>query len=71
MMFYHFSGEEGEDEVKDLSGQVFDPTSDTSMGEITCPPQFSSIAEEEVTFFFILSMGYLSVYRYYFGANQQ
>lgn len=41
-------GEEGEDEVKDLSGQVFDPTTDTTVGEITCPSQYASIAEEEL-----------------------
>lgn len=43
-------GEEGEDEVKDMSGQVFDPSSDSSssISSIACPPQLTTVAEEEL-----------------------
>ncbi|XP_045116585.1 3'(2'),5'-bisphosphate nucleotidase 1-like isoform X1 [Portunus trituberculatus] len=45
-------GEEGEDEVNDLSGQVFDPSSDSSssssISSINCPPQLTTVAEEEL-----------------------
>ncbi|KAG0717916.1 3'(2'),5'-bisphosphate nucleotidase 1 [Chionoecetes opilio] len=41
-------GEEGEEEVKDLSGQVFDPTADSSVSGITCPSHLTSVAEEEL-----------------------
>lgn len=47
--------------MKDLSGQVFDPTGDSSVGNITCPPQFASVAEEEVTHAHILRDLWLSV----------
>ncbi|XP_042885589.1 3'(2'),5'-bisphosphate nucleotidase 1-like [Penaeus japonicus] len=40
-------GEEGEDETKVASGSIFDPSTGLLV-EVACPPQLSSIAEEEV-----------------------
>lgn len=41
-------GEEGEDEVKDLSGAAYDPTSDSNVSSITCPSQLATVKEEEL-----------------------
>lgn len=40
-------GEEGDEGARDLSGQVYDPSAEMTV-EVTCPPQFSSLTEDEI-----------------------
>lgn len=53
-LLFVFSGEEGDDDAKASSESVYDPKSATPV-EISCPPNLSSLKEEEVTIVYSVS----------------